>query len=128
MDIGFGNTAQRHLILASRIIPIEGFLTTGGAALPVDPAAGRRILRVEEDEADPRDLRLQANLPLAGGRACRTRDSNLSLLGDVIPCRLCGARWSNPLADWARGSSTPRKERSRPCGSGKTEVLRSELV
>ena len=41
VDIGFGNTAQRHLILASRIIPIEGFLTTGGAALPVDPAAGR---------------------------------------------------------------------------------------
>ncbi len=44
VDIGFGSTAQRHLMLASRIIPMEGLLTTGGAALPVDPAAGRRIL------------------------------------------------------------------------------------
>lgn len=43
VDIGFGNTAQRHLILASRIIPIEGFLMTGGAALPVDASAAKRL-------------------------------------------------------------------------------------
>src|SRR5262245_32384741 len=38
VDIGFGNTAQRHLILASRIIPIEGFLTTSGP-VPGPPTA-----------------------------------------------------------------------------------------
>ena len=40
VDIGFGNTAQRHLILASRLRDL-GLLTTRGAALPVDPAAGK---------------------------------------------------------------------------------------
>jgi SEC-C motif len=43
IDVGFGNTAQRHMMVATRIIPMEGFLTTGGAALPVDASAGTRI-------------------------------------------------------------------------------------
>jgi hypothetical protein len=43
VDVGFGNTAQRHMILATRIIPVEGFLMTGGAALPVDASAAERI-------------------------------------------------------------------------------------
>ena len=43
VDIGFGSTAQRHLMVATRIIPVEGFLMTGGAALPVDASAARRL-------------------------------------------------------------------------------------
>ena len=43
MDVGLGNTAQRNLTVASRIVPHDGFLTTGGAGLPVDPAAATRL-------------------------------------------------------------------------------------
>ena len=37
------NTAQPHMIVATRIIPVEGFLMTGGAGLPVDASAAERI-------------------------------------------------------------------------------------
>lgn len=43
-DIGFGNSAQPHLMVATRIIPIEDFFMTGGAGLPVDASAARRIV------------------------------------------------------------------------------------
>jgi hypothetical protein len=42
-DVGFGNTAFRHLMVATRIIPMDGFLTTGGAGLPLDAKAARRV-------------------------------------------------------------------------------------
>jgi hypothetical protein len=43
VDVGFGNTARRHMMMATRIIPTEDFLMTGGAALPVDASAAERI-------------------------------------------------------------------------------------
>ena len=43
VDVGFGDTAQRHIMLATRIIPMEGFLMTGGAAVPIDGPAATRI-------------------------------------------------------------------------------------
>jgi SEC-C motif len=43
VDLGFGSTAQRHMIVATRIIPEEGFLMTGGAGLPVDASTAERI-------------------------------------------------------------------------------------
>ena len=43
VDVGFGNTARRHMMVATRIIPAEDFLMTGGAALPVDASAAERI-------------------------------------------------------------------------------------
>jgi len=43
VDVGFGNTARRHMMVATRIIPTEDFLMTGGAALPVDASAAERI-------------------------------------------------------------------------------------
>jgi SEC-C motif len=42
-DVGFGDTAQRHMMVATRIIPAEDFLMTGGAGLPVDASAAKRI-------------------------------------------------------------------------------------
>ena len=69
VDVGFGDTAQRHMMVATRIIPMEGFLTTGGAALPVDgSAADTDLPGVEADGLSPRDLRLRADHPPAGGR------------------------------------------------------------
>jgi hypothetical protein len=45
VDIGFGNSASRQMILASRIIPMDGFLMSTGAALPVDDPTARRIFQ-----------------------------------------------------------------------------------
>lgn len=42
-DIGFGNTARKDMILAARVIPMEGFLMTSGASLPVTPPAMGQI-------------------------------------------------------------------------------------
>ena len=35
VDMGFGSSAQPGLVLASRLLPYDGFSITGGAALPV---------------------------------------------------------------------------------------------
>src|SRR5262249_23833823 len=43
VDVGFGNTARPHFLLATRVIPMDGYLTTGGAALPLDASAAKRI-------------------------------------------------------------------------------------
>ena len=43
VDVGLGNTAIRHYVLATRVIPFEGLLTTAGAALPVDASAARQV-------------------------------------------------------------------------------------
>ncbi len=43
VDVGMGNSVRRHMMLATRIIPMDGFLTTGGAGLPLDSSAAGRI-------------------------------------------------------------------------------------
>jgi hypothetical protein len=43
MDGGFSQTAKIGFGLASRVIPLDGFFMTGGAALPVDKRAVHRI-------------------------------------------------------------------------------------
>jgi hypothetical protein len=42
-DIGFGSSATVGMAVAGTIVPADGFLTTGGASLPVDEVAGLRI-------------------------------------------------------------------------------------
>lgn len=46
VDVGLGNTAKRNIMVATRVIPVEGFLSTGGAGLPVDASAAKRIFPV----------------------------------------------------------------------------------
>jgi len=109
VDIGFGNTAPRHLILASRIIPIEGFLTTGGAALPVDPAAGRRIfdeLRRMKQTPETFDFKRisplqEAELAALVIRTCLSSGMSSGLTHQISqgfgPVQLTGSRSSTPL-------------------------------
>jgi hypothetical protein len=120
VDIGLGNTAQRHLILASRIIPIEGFLTTGGAALPVNPAAARRILdELTRMNQTPETFDFKRISPL--------KEAELAAL--VIRTCLCSGTSSNvvyaepggqnrsPTGRWE--AARPGRNDSCPCGSGK---------
>ena len=80
VDVGFGNSAEPHLMLATRVIPMEGFLTTGGAAIPVDPSAGKRIsseltrshLNPETFDFQRITPRQEAELAALVIRACRS--------------------------------------------------------
>jgi hypothetical protein len=45
IDISFGNTLHKDLLVAGRLVPLHGCLTTGGASLPVVGAAGEKIAR-----------------------------------------------------------------------------------
>jgi hypothetical protein len=47
-DVGFGNTAEKDILFAGRVLPFEGFLTTGGASLPITGASGKRVADVLE--------------------------------------------------------------------------------
>jgi len=120
VDIGFGNTAQRHMMLASRIIPTGGFLMTGGAGLPVDPFAARRIsneLKRMKQTPETFDFhqitpRQEADLAALIIRTCR--DSGVS-------SHIAYAEPGSPTRPISSGSGAGRTSRNEPClcGSGK---------
>jgi len=43
VDVGFGNSARKGFGLAGRVIPQDGFFMSGGAILPFDGRAAKRI-------------------------------------------------------------------------------------
>jgi len=120
VDIGFGNTAQRHMMLASRVIPMEGFLMTGGAALPVNPFAGRRIsneLKRMKQTPETFDFhqitpRQEADLAALIIRTCRSSGAS---------SRIAYAEPGSQTRPISSGSETGRTGRNEPCpcGSGK---------
>jgi len=120
VDIGFGNTAQRHLMLASRVIPMEGFLMTGGAALPVGPVAPRRIsneLKRMKQTPETFDFhqvtpRQQADLAALIIRTCRSSGAS---------SRIAYAEPGSPTRPVSSVSAPVRTGRNEPCpcGSGK---------
>jgi hypothetical protein len=120
VDIGFGNSAQRHIILATRIFPIEGFLMTGGAALPVDEAAARRIFNeLTKMKQPPETFDFKGITPL--------QEAELA----ALMIRTCLSSGMSSHVAYAEpggqtGSTIERVEAPRPgrndpcpCGSGK---------
>jgi hypothetical protein len=65
VDMGFSKTARKGLVLATRILPFQGFVTTSGAALPVDAQTLREI----QATVVPRyEVAQEGKCPLANGR------------------------------------------------------------
>ncbi len=63
--MGFSKTARKGLVLATRILPFQGFVTTSGAALPVDAQTLREI----QATVVPRyEVAQEGRCPLANGR------------------------------------------------------------
>jgi SEC-C motif len=120
VDIGFGNTARRHLMLASRIIPMEGFLMTGGAGLPVDLLAARRItneLKRMKQTPETFDFhqitpRQEADLAALIIRTCRSSRAS-SHIAYAEP-----GSSTRPVSGVSATVRTGRNEPC-PCGSGK---------
>jgi len=107
-------------MLASRIIPIEGFLTTGGAALPVDPAAGRKILdelRRIKQTPETFDFKRISALQEAELAALVIRTCLSSGMSSHVAYAEPGGQTRSPTEP----AKAPRPGRNDPCpcGSGK---------
>lgn len=77
VDLGLSTTAEKGLVLATRLLPFEDFVTTSGAALPVDLETLEEILYyvfehygTEDGEYIDIDLRREADMTAAIIRIC----------------------------------------------------------
>jgi len=65
VDMGFGMSAVKGGVLATRLFAFEGFVTTSGAALPVD---AETLGRIEKSVLTKYRIEEQGKCTLAGGR------------------------------------------------------------
>jgi hypothetical protein len=120
-DVSFGQSARQGYLLAGRVIPVDGFLMSGGAMLPV---AGRAAHRVAEAmvEPVPRDTDFT--------RLTRTQEADLTAM-IIRACLEGGASeqimYATPGEERRTGRWSPeqparvRANRNDPypCGSGR---------
>jgi SEC-C motif len=121
IDIGLGSSLRENAVFASRVIPIEGFLMTGGAGLPVSGTAMTKIAtemkRTFSSETDVRRL---------------TPDQESDLAAMVIRICLESGAGSQIAYEIPGQPTSPRKQTSDarsvrvanrndpcPCGSGR---------
>jgi hypothetical protein len=121
VDVGFGSTAHKGMLMATRVIRHEGFVTTGGAALPVPPAAGARINkdlgRMFPPNTDFTHLtpKQEADLAALVIRECLAADAS-SHVAYAEPSQISSPRNAAPML-----AARPRANRNDPCpcGSGR---------
>jgi hypothetical protein len=121
VDVGFGNTAQRHGMLATRIIPMDDFLMTGGAALPADASAASRIIKELKqanfhlDTFDFKQItpRQEADLAALIIRACRSA----GMTSRIVYAEPGGT--ARPVTRGLEGQRRIGRNDPCPCGSGK---------
>jgi hypothetical protein len=120
VDVGFGSSRSKDLLVAGRIIPVQGFLMTGGASLPVVGKAGEMIAQKLERMDRGTDFT----------RLTPHEEADLAALM-IRSCLESGA--SERIAYATPGQTSPRREMpSRgqgqvranrndpcPCGSGR---------
>lgn len=77
VDMGLGKTAAKGMVFATRLLPFEDFMTTSGAALPVDMETLEEIFDyafqhygTEDGEYIEVDIRQRADLTAAIIRIC----------------------------------------------------------
>ncbi len=120
VDVGLGSTASRRMALATRIIPMEGYLMTGGAGLPVDSSAIAQISkemrrsRYSPETTDFKNLtpRQEAEVAAIVIRQCRATgmSSHIAYAGPgEKPRAIAGSTGARRV-----GRNDPC-----PCGSGK---------
>ncbi len=119
VDVGLGNTAEKQFMLASRIISTERFLTTNGAALPVDAPTVRRILAdLQQLGLDPTEFDFKRITP--------SQEAELAA-SMIRTCRSSGmisaVAYQNPGSQSSDVEARHRPVRAGrndpcPCGSG----------
>ena len=84
IDMGFSRTARRGLVLATRILPFGEFVTTSGAALPVD---GPTLQQIQDSVLPNTKLHRRASVrwPTAGGKPPNSRPPSSACAGRAGP-------------------------------------------
>ena len=123
VDIGFGTTAKPGMMMATRIIPHDGFLVTSGGALPMDEATASRVVsQIDRAGFSPNGFDY--------GKITPQQEAELAAI-IISTCRSTGMTARVAYAEpGATSSSAPSSRESRrfaktgrndpcPCGSGK---------
>jgi hypothetical protein len=120
IDMGFSRSARKGVVLATRILPFEGFVTTSGAALPVDAQTLREI----QDSVLPRyKIEQEGKCTLAGGRR-KAADLTAAIIRLCLESGASDRIQYEPVA--AEPLALPRRQERHidrnapcPCGSGR---------
>ncbi len=116
VDISFSASATKHGVLASRMLPFEGFIMTTGAAQPVDPGVLEWVVEnLQREGLTEEDLRALPSKTWAGietsiVRACLQSGGAQIEYRDV-------AEGGRPML--SKASERVGRNEPCPCGSGK---------
>ena len=122
IDIGFSETAEQEVVIATRILPFEDFVMTSGAALPIDQQALSAIFDFavehcgsEDGEYINVDMQEKADLTAAIIRLCLNKHSSSHIFYEDVPEDIGIEPITEPL------QAAQRIGRNEPCscGSGK---------
>ncbi|MCK4294355.1 MAG: SEC-C domain-containing protein [Planctomycetes bacterium] len=122
IDIGFSNTAGRGVVIATRILPLEDFVMTSGAALPIDGQTLSEIFdfAVEHygsEDGNYIDLDMQEKSDLTAMiiRLCLRSVANSQIFYEDVP----EDTGIEPITAPLRGGPRIGRNEPCPCGSGK---------
>ena len=122
IDIGFSNTAERGVVIATRILRFEDFVMTSGAALPIDGQTLSEIfdLAVEHygsEDGNYIDLDMQEKSDLTATiiRLCLRNDTNSQIFYEDVPEDI----GIEPLTAPVRAGPRIGRNGPCPCGRGK---------
>lgn len=118
IDMGLGGTATEDMVIATRLLPFEGFMTTSGAAIPVDLGTLEDIFDyavqhygTEDGEYIEVDTRQKADLTAAIIRMC--------LKGNALEHVRYEDVENEPVTPPLRRDTHIGRNEPCPCGSGK---------
>ena len=131
-DVGLSSTGRSGMTLASRVLPMESYLMTGGASIPIDDAVGTRIAGALQEcgftsNADFEQITPQEEAEVVAViiRQCRAKGMTSRIVYGVPgePDPRIGREpptESRPaLAEERPATRRPNCNAACPCGSGK---------
>jgi len=118
IDIGLSRTATENMAIATRLLPFEGFMTTSGAALPVDKEILEEIFDfaiqnygTEDGEYIEVDTQQKADLTAAIIRMCMEGNASEHVRYEEVE--------NEPVTQPLHRETRIGRNESCPCGSGK---------
>lgn len=118
VDMGLGRTATKGMVLAIRLLPFEGFVTTSGAALPVDLETLEEIFDfafqhygTKDGEYIDVDIRQKTDLTAAIIRICLEGNASDYIKYEDLE--------NMPITSPIHRETHIGKNEPCPCGSGK---------
>jgi len=118
VDMGLGRTAAKGMVIATRLLPFEDFVTTSGAALPVDQETLEEIFDfavqhygTEDGEYIEVDIRQKADLTAAIIRMCLEANASDHVKYEDVE--------NEPITSPIHRETRVGRNDPCPCGSGK---------